>query len=290
MRKWVTILVFLAVRGLAQEASDKLAVRVREEVLDQRSPVEINVSMRGITTLQFPAHIDALDGDGFATKPDQANAQFLLVAGDRWVSLKSLQAGAEQNLNVIIHGRVYPIVVKTTQENDYSVLFREPSVGPLPKTSLSDLRRHVSRKKISSARIVGLLDKVKGYPTFSQLAPAMYVGMDVNEPGREGKGVSENDQIKTVIQRVIRDNQMDALAFEVEITNKTDQVYKYDPANFAVRLGEEVYVNALGDGQGLIPAHAQQTAYFIIAGSSNSNLPNDLSVYNDFLAIVRGVR
>ena len=293
-RSLVVLLLTLAVtaRMEAEEAADSpdaLAKRVREALLDQLAPVAVDVSIHGITTLQFPAHIDAVDGDGFASKAGQ-DAQFLIAPGDSWVSIKSLLPGAEQNLNVVIHGRVYAILVRTREKNDYAVIFHEPSMGPLPKTSLAQVRREVSRKKISTARIIGLLDKLKGYPTFSQQAAAMYIGMDVAEPVKEGKGFSENEQIKVQIERVLRDNQMDAVGFEITIENKTDLPYRYDPANFAVRVGPEVYVNTLGDGQGLIPAHAKQTAYFIVAASAESNVPNDLSVYNDFTAIVRPIK
>jgi hypothetical protein len=285
------LLLTLAI-AKAEEAADNadaLAKRVREALLDQLSPVAVDVSTHGITTLQFPTHIDAVDGDGFATKAGQTG-QFLLSPGDSWVSIKSLEPGAEQNLNVILHGRVYVILVRTREKNDYSVIFHEPSMGPLPKTSLAQVKREVSRKKLSTARIIGLLDKLKGYPTYSQLAAAMYVGMDVAEPAKDGKGISENDQIKVRIERVIRDNQMDAVGFELTIENKTDLPYRYDPGNFAVRVGPEVYVNTLGDGQGLIPARGKQTAYFIVAASAESNVPNDLSVYNDFTAIVRPIK
>jgi hypothetical protein len=286
---WLVGIAARAENATGQDSGDALANKVREELLDQRSPVTVNVSMHGITTLQFPAHIDAVDGDGFATKPSQ-DAQFLIVAGDNWLSLKSLQVTAEQNLNVIIHGRVYPILIRTRQEHDFAVLFKEPSTGPLPKTSLAEVKRQVSRKRISTARIIGLLDKLKGYPTFSQQAPAIYLGMDLAEPEKQGKGAAENDQIKTQIVRVLRDNQMDAVGFELLIENKTDVPYRYDPGNFAVRVGEEVYTNTLGDGQGLIPAHTKQTAYFIVAASAESNVPNDLAVYNDFKAIVRPIQ
>jgi hypothetical protein len=272
----------------AAESADALAKRVREVLLDQLAPAAVDVSLHGITTLQFPAHIDAVDGDGFSTKGGQSG-QFLISAGDNWVSIKSLEPGAEQNLNVVIHGRVYPILIRTREKNDFAVIFHEPSMGPLPKTSLAQVKREVSRKKLSTARIIGLLDKLKGYPTYSQLAPAMYIGMDVAEKA-PGKWLSENDQIKVQIERVIRDNQMDAVGFELTIENKTDLPYRYDPGNFAVRVGPDVYVNTLGDGQGLIPAHGRQTAYFIVAASAESNVPNDLSVYNDFTAIVRPVK
>lgn len=284
------LLLTLAV-AKAQDASDSadaLAKRVREVLLDQLAPAAVDVSLHGITTLQFPAHIDAVDGDGFASKSGQTG-QFLISAGDNWVSIKSLEPGAEQNLNVVIHGRVYPILIRTREKNDYAVIFHEPSMGPLPRTSLAQVKREVSRKKLSTARIIGLLDKLKGYPTYSQLAPAMYIGMDVAEKA-PGKWLSENDQIKVQIERVLRDNQMDAVGFELTIENKTDLPYRYDPGNFAVRVGPEVYVNTLGDGQGLIPVHGRQTAYFIVAASAESNVPNDLSVYNDFTAIVRPVK
>src|ERR1700693_144859 len=108
------LLLTLAI-AKAEEAADNadaLAKRVREVLLDQLSPVAVDVSTHGITTLQFPARIDAVDGDGFATKVGQAG-QFLISAGDNWASIKSLEPGAEQNLNVVIHGRVYPILIRT---------------------------------------------------------------------------------------------------------------------------------------------------------------------------------
>src|SRR5215472_10885214 len=154
----LALMLVLAVTVKAEETSDNpdaLAKRVRDALLDQFSPVVVDVSTHGITTLQFPAHIDALDGDGFASKAGQ-EAQFLIAPGESCVSIKSLVPGAEQNLNVVIHGRVYPIVIRTRDKNDYAVIFHEPSMGPMPKTSLAQVKREVPRKKISTARIIGL--------------------------------------------------------------------------------------------------------------------------------------
>src|SRR5260221_4851504 len=119
-RSLVVLLLTLAVtaRMEAEEAADSpdaLAKRVREALLDQLAPVAVDVSIHGITTLQFPAHIDAVDGDGFASKAGQ-DAQFLIAPGDSWVSIKSLVPGVEQNLNVVIHGRVYAILVRTREK------------------------------------------------------------------------------------------------------------------------------------------------------------------------------
>lgn len=107
-------------------ASDDLSLRVREEILDQHHPVTVNVSTHGITTLQFPERIEAMDGDGFAQKAEESG-EFSFTPGTTWVSLKSLRPGATQNLNVIMGGKAFPIQIVTTGLNDFVVVFRFPS-------------------------------------------------------------------------------------------------------------------------------------------------------------------
>lgn len=255
-------------------AGGPLSDRVREEVLDQRNPVEVNVSTHGATTLQFPAKLQAIEGDGLTLKPDEVPGDFLISRGPNWVSVKALRAEVAQNLNVMIEGRVYPIYLKYDPQNDFSVLFRFVGHG------LSGARP-VPRKAVTTARALGLLDKLKGYPTFSTLAPAMYTDMDVAEPAPE-KATVETDQVKARIVRVLRDAGMDALAFEVHLLNKTADDYLYDPKAFKVRAGKAVYTAWIGDGAGKVPAHGEQTAFFIIAGGEDSDVPLDLSAYNDF--------
>ena len=126
------------------------------------------------------------------------------------------------------------------------------------------------------------MDKLKGYPTFSTLAPAMYTDMDVAEGTELQQRPAENDRVKAQIVRVLRDGGMDALAFEVHLLNKTSDDYLYDPKAFGVRVGKTVYSALTGDGPGKVPGHAEQTAFFIIAGGEDSNVPADLSAYNDF--------
>jgi hypothetical protein len=121
------LLILLSLLGATTLFADEdLSLRVREEILDQYKPVVVNVSTHGITTLQFPSRIDALDGDGFTSKPDEA-VEFSFTPGTNWVSLKSLRPGAEQNLNVIISGHAYPILIRTTGMNDFVVVFRLPT-------------------------------------------------------------------------------------------------------------------------------------------------------------------
>jgi hypothetical protein len=257
-----------------------LSDRVREEVLDQRNPIEVHTSTHGATTLQFPAKLQGIEGDGFTAKPDEVPGDFLISRGPNWVSVKALKPDAEQNLNVVIDGRVYPIVLVTESQNDFSVLFTLSGHG------LSGARP-APRKAATPARILGLIDKLKGYPTFATLAPAMYTDMDVNEGPALDKSAAENDQVKARIVRVLRDGGLDALAFEVNLTNKTADDYRYDPKAFGVRIGKVVYAALTGDGAGKVPAHAEQTAFFVVAGGEDSSEPADLSAFNDFQLVLR---
>lgn len=117
-----TIFLFLAfiTPGLAQD----LSYRVRQETLDQRYPVTVNVSTHAVTTLQFPGAIQALESDGFTQKPNEEAGDFYISPGVNWVSIRSLRPGAAQNLGVVISGKVYEVMIQTTALNDLSVLFR----------------------------------------------------------------------------------------------------------------------------------------------------------------------
>ena len=122
----VLALMLLSVRVFAQD----LSYRVRQEILDQRNPVIVNVSTRAVTTLQFPAKIQSLEGDGFTQKPNEEAGDFYISPGLNWVSIRSLNPGAAQNLGVVISGRVYEIMVQTAALNDLSVLFQFAQVPP----------------------------------------------------------------------------------------------------------------------------------------------------------------
>jgi hypothetical protein len=124
----ILVLLLLSARLFAQD----LSYRVREEILDQRNPITVNVSTRAVTTLQFPAQIQSLESDGFTQKPNEEAGDFYISPGLNWVSVRSLKPGAVQNLGVVIAGRVYEIMIQTTALNDLAVLFRFEQVPSRP--------------------------------------------------------------------------------------------------------------------------------------------------------------
>ena len=126
--KLILVLLLLSAPLFAQD----LSYRVREEILDQRNPITVNVSTHAVTTLQFPAQIQSLESDGFTQKPNEEAADFYISPGLNWLSIRSLRAGAAQNLGVVIAGRVYEIMIQTTALNDLAVLFRFEQVPSRP--------------------------------------------------------------------------------------------------------------------------------------------------------------
>jgi hypothetical protein len=124
----ILVLLLLSARLFAQD----LSYRVRQEILDQRNPITVNVSTHAATTLQFPARIQSLESDGFTQKPNEEAADFYISPGLNWVSIRSLRPGAAQNLGVVIAGRVYEIMIQTTALNDLAVLFRFEQAPPKP--------------------------------------------------------------------------------------------------------------------------------------------------------------
>jgi hypothetical protein len=124
----ILVLLLLSARLFAQD----LSYGVRQEILDQRNPITVNVSTHAATTLQFPAQIQSLESDGFTQKPNEEAADFYISPGLNWVSIRSLRPGAAQNLGVVIAGRVYEIMIQTTALNDLAVLFRFEQAPPKP--------------------------------------------------------------------------------------------------------------------------------------------------------------
>src|SRR5215468_6791815 len=122
MKKVLILLSLLVARHLLGQ--DNFSYRVREEILDQRNPVTVNVSTHAVTTLQFPAQIQSLESDGFTQKPNEEAGDFYISPGLNWVSIRSLRPGAAQNLGVVIEGRVYELMIQTGPLNDLSVIFR----------------------------------------------------------------------------------------------------------------------------------------------------------------------
>jgi hypothetical protein len=267
-------------------ADDNLSSKVVRLTLSQDQPAEIRLGTHGITTIEFPEKIEALDGFGFSTNPAPDGPDLFQISfnkGTNFLSLKAVRAGVEGNLTVVLAGKVYALYCKEAADPCFVVIFREnegahsgDAGGRTPQQTV---------KQVSPARLLGFLDKVKAFPTLKVSAPEVYQNMDVAEPNTD----SGTNGIEINLKRVIRDDALDSLGFEIQLANRTDKDFFYDPEGFGVRVGNDVYQQSVSDAGGLIPAGKAQTAFFIVTGSATGDR-NDLAVTNKFEVVLRQIQ
>lgn len=220
--------------------NQNLASKVIRVPLNQNEPAVVKVGTHGITTLEFPYKIEALDGYGFSVSPSADGAdlfQISLNKGTNFLSLKAIREGVEGNLTVVLDGKVYCLLCTAVADPSFVMVFESRS----SKTISSPREMVANDRAASPARLLGFLDKVKGYPSLKVSAPDIFRNMEVAEPNSE----SSVEGLKITLRRIIRDNSLDSLGFDVELANQSAKDFRYDPESLGVRIGDEVYPEAV---------------------------------------------
>src|SRR3984957_15953061 len=118
--------------ALVQESNQtkkgSLSKRVVRMPLNQNEPIEVKVGLQGITTLQFPARFEAINGYGFALQPSLDTDAFNLMyeKGTNFLSLKALRAGVSANLTVVINEKVYCFFCEQDNDPRLVMIFAAP--------------------------------------------------------------------------------------------------------------------------------------------------------------------
>ena len=280
--RFIAIVLFCAL-PLHLPGNEALTSKVIRIPLNQNEPAVIKLGTRGITTLEFPYKIEALDGYGFSVSPAPDGVDLFQISftkGTNFLSLKAMHEGAEGNLMVVLDGKVYSLFCTTVAEPSFVMVFEDNSA----KTVSTPRDVLAKNKQVSPARLLGFLDKVKAYPSLKISVPEIFRKMEVAEPNSE----SSLDGLKLTLRRVIRDEDLDSLGFEVELVNQSDKDFLYDPESFGVRIGDEVYPEAISDAGGLVKPGKTLSAFFVIAGTATGGR-NDLAVTNKFDVMMRQI-
>jgi hypothetical protein len=280
--RFTAILLVCAVPVLSI-GNQTLASKVIRIPLDQSEPAVVKLGTRGITTLEFPYKIEALDGYGFSVSPTPDGANLFQISfnkGTNFLSLKALREGVEGNLTVVLDGKVYCLFCTAVADPSFVVVFE----GNSAKTVSNPRDVVANDKQVSPARLLGLLDKVKAYPSLKVSAPEIFRNMKVAEPNSE----SSLDGLKVSLRRVIRDETLDSLGFDVELANQSEKDFLYDPESLGVRVGDEIYPEAISDAGGIVEAGKTMPAFFVVAGTATGGR-NDLAVTNKFDIVMRQI-
>jgi hypothetical protein len=102
--------VLVCAVSVASLGSETLASKVVRVSLNQNEPAVIKLGTRGITTLEFPYKIEALDGFGFSASPSPDGVDLFQISfnkGTNFLSMKAMREGVEGNLTVVLDGKVY---------------------------------------------------------------------------------------------------------------------------------------------------------------------------------------
>jgi len=292
MRRGVglTLLVLLTGFSPASFADEPPALSapapiVKQLPLDERIVYEIPISTAAPTTLMFPAAPSALEGANISANAD-APAPVLLsyVAGRYYFSVRAITPDARAVLNVILKNRTYILRFAAVQSGSTikpfgSVTFYEDR--PAGATGRTGTVGAINAKLSTPNALLALLDRAKNYRLIQQQYPEAVQQIEMRAPN----DITRYRDFTATVDEVYRFDAEDALIFKITLKNSGDNEVVYQPQSLAVRIGAHLYSAAISDASGLIPPHAETTAYFAICGNPDGSRAN-LSLRNSFNVIV----
>lgn len=274
--------------ALVQESNQtkkgSLSKRVVRMPLNQNEPTEVKVGLQGITTLQFPARIEAINGYGFALQPSLDTDAFSLMyeKGTNFLSLKALKAGVSANLTVVINEKVYCFFCEQDNDPSFVMIFGAPGEQSTGVEEAQVESVPPQKKEVSREQLAGFLGKLKDYMRLKAMSSDSVSTLNVAEPNKK----SAIGEIETVIKRVVRDDSLGLIGFDVNLSNRGQSDYYLDPEGFAVRVGDTRYEQSLSDCGGIVPAGTSVSAFFVVSKAANGG-QNDLAVDQNFEVQIR---
>ena len=274
--------------ALVQESNQakkgSLSKRVVRMPLNQNEPTEVKVGLQGITTLQFPARIEAINGYGFALQPSLDTDAFNLMyeKGTNFLSLKALRAGVSANLTVVINEKVYCFFCEQDNDPSFVMIFGAPGEQSTGAEEAQVESMPPQKREVSREQLAGFLGKLKDYIRLKAMSSDSISTLNVAEPNKK----SAIGEIETVIKRVVRDDSLGLIGFDVNLSNRGQSDYYLDPEGFAVRVGDTRYEQSLSDCGGIVPAGTSVSAFFVVSKAANGG-QNDLAVDQNFEVQIR---
>jgi hypothetical protein len=263
---------------------DSLKNKIVHATLNRNLPALIKVGTNGVTSLEFPYKIEAIDGYGFSPTPSAVDGfQISYARGNNYFSVRALKPGVTGNLTVVLDQKVYSLFFRESSDPVFATIFEPAGISRLEAGRGPKLVE--GNEAASPTPLAGLIEKAKGYSTLKSSSPELLEGLQVAEPEKRN---SISEGVESIIHRVIRDDSLDSLVFDVEIDNKSAKDFLYDPEGIQVRVNDQVYGETTGDAAGIVKAQTSVTVFFAVTGGATGGR-NDLTPENDFDLVVREV-
>lgn len=262
----------LGLAGLVFAASPEA---IQHLSLDHRVVVLVPVATNRVTTISFPSPIAAIDGAGVSADPKVPSAfQLAHTKGSSFLSVRAVSRLGTANLNVRWNRRTY---VFELYETNLPVLALHLE-APVPPAAAD------GAPSVSPTRLLALLDKAKAFSLLKQQHPEAIAQVQARTYPDQAP-VTDFTDYEIRIVEIFRFNPEDTLVFHVRLRNKTEREIRYRPETFAVRVGNRLYPQSIGDAPGILPASSETTVYFAVTGTPDGGR-NELSLKNDFTVLV----
>jgi hypothetical protein len=237
--------------------------KIVRATLDHNELAVVRVGTTGVTSLEFPYKIEAIDGYGFSATPGSGDAfQISYTKGTNYFSVRALKTGVTGNLTVVLDQKLYSIFFEESSDPSFVNIF-SPSSQDLAEASLDQIDA-AKNQAPTSGQLAGLLDTVKHYETLRTTHPEMLEGLYVTEPGKQ---ISLGKDIASTIHRVLEDKTLGSIAFEVEIANRSQNDFCYDPATLQIKVQDRDYNAALQEASGIVKAGASEIVFLVVSES-----------------------
>jgi len=259
---WVAAtLAFFPGPGIAED--EALTGKVVHATLNHDSLAVVKVGTTGVTSLEFPYKIEAIDGYGFSATPGAGDGfQLLYTKGTNYFSVRALKPGATGNLTVVLDQKVYSILFKESGDPIFVNIFGLPTENAPAQTVGQEVSE--KRRPPPPAQIARLLETVKNYATLRATRPEQLDGLHVAEPGKQ---FSLRPGIQSTIRRILEDSALGAVAIELEIDNRTNNDFTYDPQSIEMKGKDQTYDAVLEEAAGMVKAASSETVYLVVNDS-----------------------
>jgi hypothetical protein len=126
-------IAFLQIYGRAGE--DVLKAKIIKQTLNHNEPTVVKVGTNGVTSLEFPSRIEAIDGFGFSLTPGSGSGDAFQISYTKWTnyfSVRALKPGATGNLTVVLDQKVYALYFEESSTPTFVSIFGPANEGSAP--------------------------------------------------------------------------------------------------------------------------------------------------------------
>lgn len=248
--------------------------------LDRDKPLAILIGTKVATTLQFPRPIQGLFAYGLTTGDAPGTYHYEHPDGSQVLALRNLMPDKETFVSVLLgKDDVFVLHLKPSKNPPVTVRLRDPGdiEAALRARPIDPEMLEARRLDSDTGRLFNLLKLGKNERVFRIAVPHLYKNVET----RKVEFRHDDGKVATVVTKLHRFPDEDAVFLFAHIENKTSEAQQFDPAALQVKAGSRTYAAALVDSAAQVPAGGKIPLHVIVRGGPEGERAH-LSIKNEF--------